>query len=172
MNGCNNDQITLNGQSPLEKVSPVPTVDDRAIASSLLTLCGFTAYVEPIPNNIASRVDLVRIPKLADEPLEVTFKLDDIAEKYPPVLGELFTTGPRDGFFLVKCWANIEFSLPDDNSALYAVDSFYESNQQFDITVSTKVCSFGKQVIEKVEVNFKIITQNSEEKISERFVFL
>uniref|UniRef100_A0A0R3RMD2 TEA domain-containing protein n=1 Tax=Elaeophora elaphi TaxID=1147741 RepID=A0A0R3RMD2_9BILA len=151
INGYNNGRISLNGQSPAEKLSPLASTDDRAIASSMLTLCGFTAYVEPIPNNVASRVDLVRIPKLADEPLE-TFKLEDIAEKYPPVLGELFAAGPRDGFFLVKCWANIEFTLPDDNSALYAVDSFYESNQRFDITVSTKVCSFGKQVIEKVEI--------------------
>lgn len=63
----------MNGQSPAEKLSPVAPVDDRAIASSMLTLCGFTAYVEPIPNNVASRVDLVRIPKLADEPLEVIF---------------------------------------------------------------------------------------------------
>lgn len=64
----------MNGQSPAEKLSPIAPMDDRAIASSMLTLCGFTAYVEPIPNNVASRVDLVRIPKLADEPLEVIFR--------------------------------------------------------------------------------------------------
>ncbi|VDN86641.1 unnamed protein product, partial [Brugia pahangi] len=75
INGYNNGRVSLNGQSPVEKLSPVIPVDDRAIASSVLTLCGFTAYVEPIPNNVASRVDLVRIPKLADEPLEVIFEI-------------------------------------------------------------------------------------------------
>ncbi|VDN60561.1 unnamed protein product [Dracunculus medinensis] len=151
-------QLLMNGYehvAPLNAISPtkVPLgiIDDRAIASSLLTLCGFTAYVEPEPNDINSRVDLVKIPKYAEEPLE-TFKLEDIVDKYPSVLVELFAQGPRDGFFLIKCWANVEFNLPDDRLALYAVDSFYESHRQFDISVSTKVCSFGKQVIEKVEV--------------------
>uniref|UniRef100_F1L6G6 Transcription enhancer factor-like protein egl-44 n=1 Tax=Ascaris suum TaxID=6253 RepID=F1L6G6_ASCSU len=152
------------GLTSLSTISPhngtiSPISDDRAIASSQLTLCGFTAYVEPIPNNVASRVDLVKIPKVADEPLE-TFKLEDIVDKYPSVLVELFTKGPRDGFFLVKCWANVHFTLPDDRSALYAVDSFYESTRQFDISVSTKVCSFGKQVIEKVEVYSPVEVDN------------
>uniref|UniRef100_A0A0N5AER4 TEA domain-containing protein n=1 Tax=Syphacia muris TaxID=451379 RepID=A0A0N5AER4_9BILA len=126
-------------------------VDDRAIASSQLALCGFTAYVEPIPNLPSSRVDLVKIPKLADEPLE-TVKLESFARKYPSTLADLYKKGPRDCFFIVKCWANVQFGLPNDRSALYAVDSFYESNRKFDISVSTKVCSFGNQVIEKIEV--------------------
>lgn len=46
-------------------------VDDRSIASSKLTLCGFTAYVEPSADGRQPRVDLVRIPRFADEPLEV-----------------------------------------------------------------------------------------------------
>lgn len=70
--------------APLNAISPtkVPLgiIDDRAIASSLLTLCGFTAYVEPEPNDINSRVDLVKIPKYAEEPLEVYF-IQDFNEK-------------------------------------------------------------------------------------------
>lgn len=73
MNGYNNGRASVGSISPNLK-PPTPPIDNRAIASSLLTLCGFTAYVEPDPNDISTRVDLVKIPKLADYPLEVTIQ--------------------------------------------------------------------------------------------------
>lgn len=43
--------------------------------------------------------------------------------------------------------------MQDDPAAFYGVTSQYESSENMTITCSTKVCSFGKQVVEKVEVS-------------------
>ena len=165
-------------------VEPRPPNDpyECTIASSKLVLCGFNAYVE---RQVASgkdsgRVDLVcsfpltstidaltlfhmqvRIPKVFDDPME-SIKMDVIANKYPKILQQLFESGPTDSFFLAKCWANIAFDgAMDDRTALYAVDSYYESGLNFDIEVATKVCSCGSQVVEKVEVYSPISDQES-----------
>lgn len=45
----------------------------------------------------------------------------------------------------------MNITIPEDG-AFYGVSSSYESDKQMKIEISSKVCSFGKQVVEKVEV--------------------
>ncbi|CAI4232881.1 unnamed protein product [Auanema sp. JU1783] len=119
--------------------------NDTAIASSKLMLNEFTAYVE---RPTGQRVDIVSIPRHDGELVKLS--MSSIADKYPPLLRELYEKGPKDAFFLAKCWANVQFTIGDKYS--FAVDSNYKSLNRFDISVSTKVCSFGSEVVEKVEI--------------------
>ncbi|XP_016414445.1 protein scalloped-like [Sinocyclocheilus rhinocerous] len=50
--------------------------------------------------------------------------------------------------------ADLSINLQDDSSFFYGVSSQYESSENMIITSSTKVCSFGKQVVEKVETEY------------------
>lgn len=53
--------------------------------------------------------------------------------------------------------ADLSVNLQDDSNFFYGVSSQYESSENMIITSSTKVCSFGKQVVEKVEVRTTVI---------------
>jgi len=50
------------------------------------------------------------------------------------------------------CQADLNCNIQEETGAFYGVSSQYESSENMTITCSTKVCSFGKQVVEKVEV--------------------
>lgn len=49
--------------------------------------------------------------------------------------------------------ADLNSTIQDGPGTFYGVSSQYSSAENMTITVSTKVCSFGKQVVEKVEVS-------------------
>ena len=90
---------------------------ERAIAAPKLLLCAFSAFVaRTFDGTITERVDIVKIPQFADEPLEVrrrakigrftdvsrlqTISFDSVKQKFPPVLANLFNAGPTPAFFL------------------------------------------------------------------------
>lgn len=93
---------------------------------------------------------------LGDPHLEAV-DIRQIYDKFPEKKGglkELYDKGPQPVFFLVKFWADLNTNICDEAGAFYGVSSTYESNENMTITCSTKVCSFGKQVVEKVETEF------------------
>lgn len=127
---------------------PDEPVDDhrKEIASSKLTLLQFTAYVECNQTNV--KTEMVKIDNtLEREQIDISH----FYEKYPALLRELFEGAEnKDVFFLAKCWANINVS-DDVQNCQYAVDSLYASREKYQLKVSTMACSFGSQVVEKIE---------------------
>ena len=47
--------------------------------------------------------------------------------------------------------ADLNVNIADDSTAFYGVSGEYEGREKMTVSCSTKVCSFGKQVVEKVE---------------------
>uniref|UniRef100_A0A8C9VYZ8 TEA domain transcription factor 4 n=1 Tax=Scleropages formosus TaxID=113540 RepID=A0A8C9VYZ8_SCLFO len=138
-----------------------PPWQGRSIASSKLRMLEFSAFLEyqqdPETYNKHLFVHIGQSnPSFSDPYLEAV-DIRQIYDKFPERKGglkELFEKGPVDAFFLVKFWADLSTNLQDDSSAFYGVSSQYESSENMIITSSTKVCSFGKQVVEKVETEY------------------
>lgn len=53
--------------------------------------------------------------------------------------------------------ADLSVDLEEGSGVFYGVSSQYSGTENITISVSTKVCSFGKQVVEKVEVSMNLI---------------
>uniref|UniRef100_A0A3Q2QDD0 TEA domain transcription factor 4 n=1 Tax=Fundulus heteroclitus TaxID=8078 RepID=A0A3Q2QDD0_FUNHE len=138
-----------------------PPWQGRSIASSKLRMLEFSAFLEqPQDSETFNKHLFVHIaqsnPSYSDPYLE-SVDIRQIYDKFPEKKGglkELFDKGPHNAFFLVKFWADLSLNLQDDSSFFYGVSSQYESSENMIITSSTKVCSFGKQVVEKVETEY------------------
>ncbi|XP_018562567.1 transcriptional enhancer factor TEF-1 isoform X2 [Anoplophora glabripennis] len=145
---------------PLQ-TAPPPVWEGRAIATHKLRLVEFSAFMESQNREEAYQKHLfVHIggPALSyTDPLLEAVDVRQIYDKFPEKKGglkELYDKGPQNAFFLVKFWADLNSNIQDEAGAFYGVTSSYESNENMTITCSTKVCSFGKQVVEKVETEY------------------
>nr|XP_015857107.1 transcriptional enhancer factor TEF-5 [Peromyscus maniculatus bairdii] len=138
-----------------------PAWQDRTIASSRLRLLEYSAFMEVQrdPDTYSKHL-FVHIgqtnPAFSDPPLEAV-DVRQIYDKFPEKKGglkELYEKGPPNAFFLVKFWADLNSTVQEGPGAFYGVSSQYSSADSMTISVSTKVCSFGKQVVEKVETEY------------------
>ncbi|KYO37139.1 transcriptional enhancer factor TEF-4 isoform C [Alligator mississippiensis] len=143
---------------------PMPPVPSPAvwpghcIGSPHLCLVEFSVFVElPAEPETFKQHLFVHIgsspPHPADPPLEAV-DVRQIYDKFPEKTGglrDLYEQGPSNAFFLVKFWADLSAPLPTEPGAFYGVSSKYEGPEPLAITCAHKVCSFGKQVVERVE---------------------
>ncbi|XP_043789751.1 transcriptional enhancer factor TEF-1 isoform X8 [Apis laboriosa] len=142
------------------QAQPPPPWEGRAIATHKLRLVEFSAYMEhQRDQDIYHKHLFVHIGGSATyaDPLLEAVDVRQIYDKFPEKKGglkELYDKGPQVAFFLVKFWADLNTNIQDEAGAFYGVTSQYESNENMTITCSTKVCSFGKQVVEKVETEY------------------
>ncbi|XP_066906746.1 protein scalloped isoform X4 [Halyomorpha halys] len=142
-------------------VPPPPPWEGRAIATHKLRLVEFSAFMEQQrePDTYHKQHLFVHIGGATtySDPLLEAVDVRQIYDKFPEKKGglkELYDKGPQNAFFLVKFWADLNTNIQDEAGAFYGVTSQYESNENMTITCSTKVCSFGKQVVEKVETEY------------------
>ncbi|XP_077493323.1 TEA domain transcription factor 1 homolog scalloped isoform X3 [Amblyomma americanum] len=137
-----------------------PSWEGRSIATHKLRLVEFSAFMELQQDaDTCNKHLFVHIggPPTYTDPLLEAVDIRQIYDKFPEKKGglkELYDKGPQDAFFLVKFWADLNTSIQDEAGVFYGVTSQYESNDNMTITCSTKVCSFGKQVVEKVETEY------------------
>ncbi|XP_004869394.1 transcriptional enhancer factor TEF-3 isoform X2 [Heterocephalus glaber] len=153
--------LLLPGPASLPSAPLAPPWQGRSVASSKLWMLEFSAFLEqqqdPATYNKHLFVHIGQASPSYSDPYLEAIDVRQICDKFPEKKGglkELFERGPSNAFFLVKFWADLNTNLEDKGHSFYGVSSQYESPENMIITCSTKVCLFGKQVVEKVETEY------------------
>ncbi|CAJ1049647.1 transcriptional enhancer factor TEF-1 isoform X4 [Xyrichtys novacula] len=152
----------LSSYEPTAVAAPTaPAWQGRSIGTSKLRLVEFSAFLEqqrdPDSYNKHLFVHIGQTNHSYSDALLESVDIRQIYDKFPEKKGglkELYGKGPQNSFFLIKFWADLNCNVQDESGSFYGVTSQYESSENMTITCSTKVCSFGKQVVEKVETEY------------------
>uniref|UniRef100_A0A8C2PUF8 TEA domain family member 3 a n=1 Tax=Cyprinus carpio TaxID=7962 RepID=A0A8C2PUF8_CYPCA len=136
----------------------MPVWQDRTIASSKLRMLEYSAFMElqRDPDTYSKHL-FVHIAQTNPSYTDPLLEAVDIRLKELLVLdvGLLYVTHFQTGFCCNVFQADLNSSnVQDGAGSFYGVSSQYSSAENMTITVSTKVCSFGKQVVEKVETEY------------------
>ncbi|XP_074522203.1 transcriptional enhancer factor TEF-1 isoform X6 [Halichoeres trimaculatus] len=152
----------ISSYEPTAAAAPTaPAWQGRSIGTSKLRLVEFSAFLEQQRDlesyNKHLFVHIGQTNHSYSDALLESVDIRQIYDKFPEKKGglkELYGKGPQNSFFLIKFWADLNCNVQDDSGSFYGVTSQYESSENMTITCSTKVCSFGKQVVEKVETEY------------------
>ena len=90
-----------------------------------------------------------------------TISIDQISDKFPVQDGfkDLYEHHPHGSFFLIKFWTDVSCSSASFGTPTVNRDESFFSSYTFTscsyqpIQISTRLCSFGKQILEKVEIS-------------------
>ncbi|XP_054709279.1 transcriptional enhancer factor TEF-1-like [Uloborus diversus] len=152
--------VPVSGVDLLSSSTPLPAWEGRAIATHKLRLVELSAFMESQrdPENYHKHifVHIEGLPSYTDPLLEAV-DISQIYDKFPDKKGglkDLYDKGPEHAFFLVKFWVDLNTNIQDEAGVFYGVTCEYESTENMSIQCSTKVCSFGKNVVEKVETEY------------------
>uniref|UniRef100_A0A8C2DMP6 TEA domain family member 1b n=1 Tax=Cyprinus carpio TaxID=7962 RepID=A0A8C2DMP6_CYPCA len=138
---------TISSYEPPTVPAPtMPAWQGRSIGTSKLRLVEFSAFLEhqrdPDSVNCVMKLFSHIFPFL------VTHSFSSFLLVSHSVQARVFYK------LLLRFYADLNCNIQDETGAFYGVSSQYESPENMTITCSTKVCSFGKQVVEKVETEY------------------
>ena len=153
-----------NGHQPIGQSAPIvhhhhhrqnqPTTFNSNAQLQQAHLAGFRrhSFVKIDYRQLSERQAMSKMEKI---------DIREIQDKFPDIGGPggLFARScASEAFFLVKFWADLKCdnelfgSLYEDQNSYFGFASHFESALAYkDITCSTKACSYGEQVVEKVE---------------------
>ncbi|XP_003741468.1 transcriptional enhancer factor TEF-3-like [Galendromus occidentalis] len=89
----------------------------------------------------------------ASWPLEA-IQVREVSDKFPggeEGLEDLYYSGPPDAFFVIKCWMDLNTGNIPADRACYRVASIFKSPFRDTIMCSTRVCSFGQVVVDRLQ---------------------
>jgi len=82
---------------------------------------------------------------------EICDKFEDKSDLDDSGIRQLFESGPKDSFFLIKFWADSDFMPNEALEKRFELSSIFESSMKRQIEITTVVYSFSKQAVKKIE---------------------